>query len=296
MSRYKVIVDDNWHFEDEGQYTHDVFLTAEEAVAACKRIVDENLEHILKPGMTADELYEIYKLGGESPFILPINPTDEHIHFSASDYAREKAAKINRSPIKRGCSPASAAVMARVMARVAAQDMDPVLAKSAERLAAQARQLEPLINPRIDGKNAAESKPTKEATENASSSLGKTCSLSESVRFFFFLLIWMTCWFGLWIAGGLLFPNYETPAAIGAVIGFFGGALLAGWITHIGFNNGLRRTKGLASLTATDLNSMSSTAKGRLPTESEMADSWDDKIMAVLDKHKRPPSQELEKQ
>ncbi len=59
MSRYKVLVDDNFHFmEEDERYQHGVFPTAEEAIAVCQRIVDSDLDKLLKPGMTASELYE----------------------------------------------------------------------------------------------------------------------------------------------------------------------------------------------------------------------------------------------
>ena len=58
--RYKVMVDDNFHYQDEDErWQYGVFLTEEEAIAACKRIVDSDLESNFKPGMTATELYEI---------------------------------------------------------------------------------------------------------------------------------------------------------------------------------------------------------------------------------------------
>jgi hypothetical protein len=39
--RYKVLVDDNFHYQDEGERSeHSVFSTADEAIAACKAIVD----------------------------------------------------------------------------------------------------------------------------------------------------------------------------------------------------------------------------------------------------------------
>ena len=57
MSRYKVMVDNNFHYMDEDErYQHGVFLTAEEAIAACRRIVDEDLKTQAKPDMTATEL------------------------------------------------------------------------------------------------------------------------------------------------------------------------------------------------------------------------------------------------
>ena len=92
MSRYKVMVDDNFHYMDEDErYHHGIFSTAEEAIAACKRIVDENLENQVKPGMTATELYESYTNFGSDPFVVTLSPADERIDFSAWDYARERS-------------------------------------------------------------------------------------------------------------------------------------------------------------------------------------------------------------
>jgi hypothetical protein len=79
--------------EDE-RYQHGVFLTAEEAIAACKRIVDANLKHLIEPGMTADNLYEQYTFGGSDPFIVPVGPADEPVDFSAWDYAKEQSALL----------------------------------------------------------------------------------------------------------------------------------------------------------------------------------------------------------
>ena len=55
MSRCKVMVDDNFDYMDQDKrYVYGVFLTAEEAISACKHIVDSNLDHFM-PGMTASE-------------------------------------------------------------------------------------------------------------------------------------------------------------------------------------------------------------------------------------------------
>jgi hypothetical protein len=44
---YRVMVDDNFHYMDEDErFEHGSFPTAEEAIAACKRIVDEILRSI----------------------------------------------------------------------------------------------------------------------------------------------------------------------------------------------------------------------------------------------------------
>ena len=92
MSPYKVLVDDNFDYMDEDKrYEHGVFATAEEAIAACKRIVDSNLDHFMQPGMTASELYDAYTGGGDDPFIVCVNADDEPVRFSAWSYAEEQS-------------------------------------------------------------------------------------------------------------------------------------------------------------------------------------------------------------
>ena len=50
MSRYKVLVDDNFHFMDESErYEAGVFSTVEEAIAKYKRIIDADLEGMTDP-------------------------------------------------------------------------------------------------------------------------------------------------------------------------------------------------------------------------------------------------------
>jgi hypothetical protein len=74
------MVDDNFHYQDEDErWQYGVFLMEEEAIAACKRIVDSDLESNFKPGMTATELYELYTLFGDDLFIVYVNPADERV-------------------------------------------------------------------------------------------------------------------------------------------------------------------------------------------------------------------------
>jgi hypothetical protein len=90
-NRYKVLIDDNFHFMDkEHRYEHGVFGTADEAVAACKRIVDNELTYMLKPGMTADALYDQWVMFGEDPFVMPVDRTDARVGFAACEYAKER--------------------------------------------------------------------------------------------------------------------------------------------------------------------------------------------------------------
>ena len=95
MANYKVLIDDNFHFMDEDErVTHGLFATALEAVAACKLIVDECLEPMIQPGMTAAALYEQYEGFGDDPFIVPVDPKDAPVDFSAWGYAKERCEAI----------------------------------------------------------------------------------------------------------------------------------------------------------------------------------------------------------
>lgn len=91
MAGYKVLIDDNFHFTDESErITHGMFATADEAIAACKLIVDECLEPMMQPGMTAAALYEQYKHFGDDPFIMPVDTKEARVGFSAWEYAKEQ--------------------------------------------------------------------------------------------------------------------------------------------------------------------------------------------------------------
>jgi hypothetical protein len=99
MSRYKVMVDDNFHYMDETERVEDgVFATAEEAIAECKGIVDDDLNSTIadKPKLTAKELYELYVHFGPDPFIVPINKDDEVPEFRAWDYAKERSQVLTK--------------------------------------------------------------------------------------------------------------------------------------------------------------------------------------------------------
>ena len=84
---YQVYCDDNFHFmdEDERGYIGE-FATAEEALAKCRKIVRESVDHCAEPGMTAEEVYEAYISFGDDPFI-------KGVKFSAWDYAKQLAEK-----------------------------------------------------------------------------------------------------------------------------------------------------------------------------------------------------------
>jgi hypothetical protein len=92
--KYTVLVDDNYRFMDEDErYEVGSFSTLEEAVAACKAIVDEFLHGAYKPGMTAEQLYDGYVGFGEDPFIS--GPSSGG--YSSWDYAKQRCEEIARS-------------------------------------------------------------------------------------------------------------------------------------------------------------------------------------------------------
>jgi hypothetical protein len=89
---YRVLIDDNFHYMDpEGRSEGKEFRTLEEAVVYCKKIVDDFLISGHRPGMTADELLAQYESFGEDPFVAA---GDGIVHFSARDYATERAHAI----------------------------------------------------------------------------------------------------------------------------------------------------------------------------------------------------------
>jgi hypothetical protein len=91
MAKYRVLINDNAHYMDESeQDDHGVFANADEAIAACKEIVDDDLNAMWKPGMTAKELYRLYVAFGPDPFVVPLDLKDPDLEFSAWTYAKEQ--------------------------------------------------------------------------------------------------------------------------------------------------------------------------------------------------------------
>lgn len=90
---YVVLVLDNFHFMDrDEEYELPPFDDAESALQACRKIVDEFLEHSLRQGVAPAELYDIFGSFGETP-LLRVNGSPP-AYFSASDYARLRCAEL----------------------------------------------------------------------------------------------------------------------------------------------------------------------------------------------------------
>jgi hypothetical protein len=89
--KYRVLVDDNFDYMDESRrWERGQYDTVEEAIGACKEMVDAWLQENYKPGMTAEELEQGYKMFGDDPFVPGVDPET----FSAWRYASRRAREI----------------------------------------------------------------------------------------------------------------------------------------------------------------------------------------------------------
>lgn len=95
MPRYRILVDDNFHYQEEdARREHGVFDTRDEALAECRALVEQSLAAAYRPGMTAEQLYDAYVGFGDDPFIVIIDGRDDQAKFSAWTYAKERCAAI----------------------------------------------------------------------------------------------------------------------------------------------------------------------------------------------------------
>jgi hypothetical protein len=84
--RYIVMIDDNFHYMDEEQrHKRGEFSSYEDAVTACKKIVDEELQDMLRQGIKPEELSATWSLYGSDPYIIGGSE-----RFSARDYVTDK--------------------------------------------------------------------------------------------------------------------------------------------------------------------------------------------------------------
>jgi hypothetical protein len=91
MARYKVLVDDNFHYQDPDERREaGTYESIEQALAACRAIVDRWLAEKHRPGISAAALFDRYTSFGEDPFIEALDGADEAATFSAWGYAKER--------------------------------------------------------------------------------------------------------------------------------------------------------------------------------------------------------------
>ncbi len=108
--RFIVLVDDNYHYQDEDErYRLGDFDTLEVAISACKLLVDKYLDEARENGIpstaSAADLYWSYTMFGPDPFVVG---AAEHVPFSAWKYAEQRCQDIFSGQAPRASSdPAS---------------------------------------------------------------------------------------------------------------------------------------------------------------------------------------------
>ena len=89
---YIVRVDENARYMDEeARHTLGEYQSADEALAVARRVVDEDLAELFRPGMSAATLFNQYTTFGRDPFIVSDDPA---CTFSAWDYARARSREL----------------------------------------------------------------------------------------------------------------------------------------------------------------------------------------------------------
>jgi len=143
---YTVYVDDNFHYGDASERsTHSVHGTVDEAMSACRRIVEESLQALLEPGMNSGKLMAQYVQFGDDPWIFPAPEAG----FSARDYARGRCKELCRAEDAREERARGPRVVATPQELPA---LKPVIAAALTRrdLTAEYRQLLELMRSRLD--------------------------------------------------------------------------------------------------------------------------------------------------
>jgi hypothetical protein len=97
---YLVMVDDNSNYVRQSERTSGgEFQTLETTIAACRKIVDDDLDHLSKPGMAAEALYNLYTSFGDDPFVIvpPGEPASTSAHGIMANSAPVKCARGART-------------------------------------------------------------------------------------------------------------------------------------------------------------------------------------------------------
>jgi hypothetical protein len=93
---YALVVVDNFHPQDSAyQREEGTFLTADEAIAAARQVIERSLVECLEPGMIGDRLLDRFRSFGEITFIFSTDG-EPKAEFDPWEYARQKAADLTR--------------------------------------------------------------------------------------------------------------------------------------------------------------------------------------------------------
>jgi hypothetical protein len=90
--KYKVFVDDNYHYTDESErYSVGEYDSLEEALDKCKEITIKSLEHFYETGITPEKLGAQWAMFGEDPFIVGGNGS---VPFSARKFITSELCQV----------------------------------------------------------------------------------------------------------------------------------------------------------------------------------------------------------
>lgn len=95
-TEYTVFVDDHAHYKDEPERrTLGTYSSYDAAVGAARKVVDKSLDHLYRKGMSATQWWDLYKVYGDDPFIVPENGKPA---FSAWAYAEARCSALREKP------------------------------------------------------------------------------------------------------------------------------------------------------------------------------------------------------
>ena len=119
MTRYRVLVIDNFEAPGEGASNGPGFDRLEDAIAFCKRVVDDFLADELRAGTKPAALWDRYCSFGESPLVM--TPDLDDAPFSGWDYARARCEELQsrKDPSCPTASTITLAASSRVSATTA---------------------------------------------------------------------------------------------------------------------------------------------------------------------------------
>jgi hypothetical protein len=93
LNQFEVLIAGNFHdMLSSETYKLGSYPSLEAAIAVSKDIVEQDLQSAYKPGMTAAELYKMYVMFGEDPFL--VGPGVDRVSFSAWIYAKRRCEEI----------------------------------------------------------------------------------------------------------------------------------------------------------------------------------------------------------
>jgi len=90
--KYKVYVDDNYHYMDESErYSAGSYYSLEKAIEKCKKITIRSLEDLYEQKMSPERLSAQWSMFGDDPFIIG---ADGSVPFSARKFITTELCKV----------------------------------------------------------------------------------------------------------------------------------------------------------------------------------------------------------